>query len=353
MTNRQNNPPPRRLWWRVVLCVLAVLLGLVLVAASIGYALYWRGRADLLGHDAPIETPESLVDNAEDEGRLVTYQGKTYRYNDHVVSLLFMGVDKTNINADASYGKNGQADSLFVATLDTKSGAVHIIPLSREIMTEVNVYTADGNFIGVEELQLCLAYAYGSTPEQGCENVLRSVNRLLYGLPIDAYVAIDLDGLNALNTAVGGVRVTVLEDIKFYHDPTHITHFKKGQPMTLNERTLIPYIQYRDDDIGANNRRMLRQQQFLNEFIRKATNNVKGNFTLVEKYYNTLKPYAVSDLTLSKLTYLAGTYLVGGQTSIEYLPVNGDTKLGEEYVEFYPDESSLYEAVLAAFYTKE
>lgn len=351
MTNEQTKRPIRRIL-RIALTVLAVLAALALVLASVYYALYRRGRASLLDRDNSIVTPDSLVDSAEEEGKLITYKGETYRYNDSIVSLLFMGVDKTDIQADGGYGKNGQADSLFLATLDTRTGAVRIIPLSRESMADINLYDADGKFIGTENRQLCLAYAYGATAEEGCENTARSVARMLYGMPIDGYIAIDFDGVKALNSAVGGVKVTALEDIRIpLNKPVHI--LTAGQTVTLNSETVIPYIQQRGDDLEANDRRMQRQKQFLQEFIRVAANNVKADFTLLEKYYTAVKPYAVSNLTLSEITYLASTYLVGGQPAIEYLPVTGESRLEGEYVAFHPDEASLYEAVLAAFYTKE
>lgn len=351
MTKEPNKTPKRR-GARIALIVLAVLAAIALTLGCVAYALYWHGRSSLLGHGGDIDTPESLVDSADEDGQTVTYQGADYAYNKNVVSLLFIGVDKSDINHDAVYGKNGQADSLFLAALDTKTGAVKILPISRETMAEVNVYASDGAYIGVQKLQLCLAYAYAATPEEGCENVCRSVQRLLYNIPIDGYVAIDLAGVKALNNAVGGVRVTSPEDLTFRHSPTDVTRIEKGQTITLNDKTVISYIQHRGDDVNANNRRMQRQQQFLNEFIRVAANNVKKNFTLLEKYYSIAKPYAVSDLTLSKITYLASTYLVGGRIAPNYIPVTGNTVMGEQYVEFYPDEAVLYEAVLAAFYTK-
>ncbi len=352
MTNERNNLPTRRRVLRIVLIALAVIAALALVLASVYYALYWKGRASLMDRDNNLTAPESLVDNAEQEGKLITYKGETYRFNESVVSLLFMGVDKTDINADASYGKNGQADSLFLATLDTRTGGAKIIPLSRETMVDVNLYDTHGQFIGTQNTQLCLAYAYAANAEEGCENVIRSVRRLLYGMPIDGYIAIDFDGIKALNKAVGGIKVSVLEDIKIYANKS-VRTLSKGQTVTLDNTTLIPYIQQRGNDVDANNRRMQRQKQFLNEFIRVAANKVKGNFTLLEKYYSAVKPYAVSDLTFSEITYLASTYLVGGQTAIEYLAVTGESKMGKEHVEFIPDETSLYEAVLAAYYTKE
>lgn len=351
MTNEQNNRPIHRRALRAVPILLAILAALALVLAGVYYALYWRGRASLFDRNNSIALPESLVDNAEEEGRLITYKGETYRYNESVVSLLFMGVDKTDIQADGGYGKNGQADSLFLATLDTDNGAVKIIPLSRESMVDINLYDADGKFLGTEDRQLCLAYAYGATAEEGCENTCRSVGRLLYGMPIDGYIAIDLDGVKALNNAVGGVEVSVLDDIKIYHEG-NLHHLVVGETVRLNDTTVLPYIQRRDDDLNANDRRMQRQKQFLGEFIRIAAKNIKSDFTLLEKYYNAAKPYAVSDLTLSEITYLASTYLVGGQPAIEYLPVSGESKLEGEHVAFHANETSLYEAVLAAFYTK-
>lgn len=338
---------------RGLLIALSVIAALALLAAGGYYAIYRSGRASLKDRDNIIDTPESLVDGTDDDGHTVIYKGETYRYDDSVISLLFMGVDKTDIHSDsAAYGANGQADSIFLATLNTKTGGVKVIPLSRETMTDINLYDSAGTFIGTEQRQLCLAYAYASNAQEGCENVSRSVGRLLYGMPIDGYVAVDLDGVKALNKAVGGVKVTALEDLSLFTGHSYIT-FTKGQTVTLNDTNVLAYIQLRDEDVNANERRIQRQKQFLGEFIRVAASNVKKNFTLLEKYYNAVKPYAVSDLTLSEITYLASTYLVGGQPAIEYIPVTGESKMVDEHVGFYADETSMYEAVLAAFYTKE
>ena len=42
----------------------------------------------------------------------------------------------------------------FSGAFDTVTGAIKILPISREVMTDVNVYTADGNFAGVERMQV-------------------------------------------------------------------------------------------------------------------------------------------------------------------------------------------------------
>ncbi len=82
-----------------------------------------------------------------------------------------------------------------------------------------------------------------------------------------------------------------------------------------------------------------------------AAHCVRADFTRVPAYYNVASPYLVTNVGVSRLIYIA-TALVGAPSSgIEYLPISGETVMGEEYVEFHADKTSLYEAVLGAFYT--
>ena len=70
----------------------------------------------------------------------------------------------------------------------------------------------------MEKQQICLAYAYGDGKEKSCENVLASVRRLFYNVPINTYFALDLDGISELNDAVDGVDVTSPETIATFEE---------------------------------------------------------------------------------------------------------------------------------------
>lgn len=342
MTNPLNNPRVRKglKIALVVLLVIALALGTV---AGIYAWLYYSGRQSLLGSGA-LSAPSEAVE----EDDLIVYKGKKYRYNEQVSSILVMGVDKQNIQHTGQYGENGQADVLFLMAVDSQSGAVHMVPISREAMVDVDQYALDGSYSGVETLQLCLAYSYAATGEEGCQNVMRSVSRLLYGIPLEKYVAIDLNGLSALTDAVGGVTVTSLEDMDL-----ETAWVKKDQTITLNGAQAIKYIRSRDQDTHANNRRMLRQRQFLLSFMNQTGQILQQNATRLTGLYNTAKPYLVSNVTLSELTYLAGSLLPkGGWSNPHIHNILGDTVMGEEFVEFYADRASAYEAVLATFYTE-
>ena len=62
----------------------------------------------------------------------------------------FLGVDKEAFEEGGTVGdgKAGQADALFLLVLDTKTGKSRLIAISRDTMTDVNVYSDLGNFIG-------------------------------------------------------------------------------------------------------------------------------------------------------------------------------------------------------------
>ncbi len=330
---------------RILLAVLAAIAAATVLVGGVYTYLFYSGRSALHGTGADVSTPSDIADSVEDSNRVV-YKGTTYEYNENVVSALVLGVDKESIKDDLGYGENGQADSLFVAAIDTATGAVRVIPLSRETMAEVEIYGVGGGYAGIERTQLCLAYAYGRTGQQSCENVLRSVRRLLYGVDINTYAAMDLDGLAALTDAVGGVTVTVPEDIS-----QDSISWKRGQTLTLKGKEARFFTRYRGSDVNANNRRVVRQRLFLAAFMNRMMTRVRADITRVATYYQVAAPYLVTNVGLSQITYLATTLVSAPPREIEYLTVTGDTVMGEKYVEFHADPTSLYEAVLAAFYT--
>lgn len=341
-----NPPTKRRRIRRLLLGALCALLAAAVTLGGIYWWLYEAGRQGLLVPGGSLSAPSQ----AEGDGDIVEYNGVTYRYNEKVTAILVMGVDKQDIQTQGQQGINGQADSLFLLAMDSAGGTATVLPISREIMVDVDRYAADGVYLGSQKTQLCLAYANGSDAVSGCENVVRSVRRLLYGVPINSYMAVDMAGFKALTDAVGGVTLTALEDV----EGPDGQNIKKGQTVTLRGSRAQRYIQSRGQDVEANNRRMARQKQFFGAFIGTAGRQLKKDFTKLMTYYNIAKPYVVSDLTLSQITYLA-TVAVSKNAfnGFRYLSITGSTVMGEEFVEFHADRISVYEAVLEMFYTPE
>ena len=60
--------------------------------------------------------------------------------------------------------------------------------------------------------QLAYAHTYGTGMEDSCENMKKTVSKLLGGVAIDYYVSMNVEAIAPLNDAVGGVTVNVVHD---------------------------------------------------------------------------------------------------------------------------------------------
>ncbi len=327
---------------KVLIIIISIILAIILGLVSTFFILSHIGKKQFHEEDTHISNEEVKIE----DDTTITYQDKEYVLNKNIVSTLVIGVDRENINQNLGAGNNGQADVIFVATVDTKTKKATIIPISRETLVEVNLYTNEGKFAGTQEQQICLAYAYGTTPQKCSENVLISVKRLLYGININRYVAIELEGIAKLTNMVDGVPITCLEDIKLEN-----TQYTKGQSVNLKGKLAINYIQRRGNDLQANDRRMQRQKQFLSALINKTGNAVMNDFTKLGTFYSELSPYFSTSVSLAQVTYLAQECLtMNFGDSLNYQSIEGTLQQGEKWVEFIPNEDAVLQTVIDTFY---
>lgn len=330
---------------KVLIIILCVILSLLLAAVSTFFVLTYVGKKQFHAEDANT----SMADVTIEDDSTIVYNDQKYTLNENVVSVLVLGIDRENINENLGNGNNGQADVIFVATIDTKTKKFCIIPLSREIMTDVNLYTSDGQYAGTQKEQLCLAYSYGNTAENCSKNVMTSVKRLFGGINISSYVTIEMEGVSRLTDMVGGIEVTSLETIN-----NKYINAVAGKKINLNGDKALNYIQWRDDDLEANTRRMLRQQQFLSQLVSKTGNAVLNDFSNLTKYYTELSPYFSTNVSLAQTTYLAQTCLTANiGENIDYKTIDGTLTQGEKWVEFNLNEQSLLQTVIDVFYVKK
>lgn len=143
----------------------------------------------------------------------VTYQGQTYEYNRELTNILFMGVDKKEeVTLQDTPGTAGQADCIMILSLDEKTQTGKVLQISRDTMTDVDIYDVNGNFYTSVEAQIATQYAYGNGEKSSCWAMEKTVSELLYELPVDAYISLYIDSISTLNDAVGGVTLTIPED---------------------------------------------------------------------------------------------------------------------------------------------
>ncbi len=328
-------------------CVLILAAFLILEAI---------GRNQMLEMDeAKIEISEQVKENLDikdnDDGKTIKYKGETYRLNENMTTILCMGIDKEDMSAEG-YGANGQADANILLAIDTETGKTTAIAINRDTMINTNVYSDSGKFLGAEKEQLCLGFANGDGEEKSAENMMKSVSSLLYGIPVNSYIAIDLEAIGPLNELVGTVKVSSPETISSYSG----YRFEKGETYTLDSaEEAEAFVRARDVTVlDSNVSRMERQKVYLKAFSSAAIKKTKQDITFPVGLYGAITDYNINDLSIPKIVFLTSTIIKGRENvNLKFLNVEGEVKRGEEKAEFYPDDKELFELVLKVFYEKE
>ena len=167
---------------------------------------------------------EAGADETESQSGIIEEDGKKYKLNPDIKTVLFMGVDKEE-KADLGNnpGENGQSDSLNLLVLNKEEKTAQIIQISRDSMVGIDIYDVTGNRLMTENGQIALQYAYGDGVEESCRLTSEKVSELMYGVNVDSYFSLTLEGLVAATDAVGGITLIQLL----------ILHLKKVQKLLL------------------------------------------------------------------------------------------------------------------------
>ncbi len=341
----------------------AVLLILLIFFARLGteafrvlgcYDLFLSGRDLLLNRNATsVDIADSLTSKDGetipvyrlDDGKTIIYKGHTYHLNEDLVTVLFLGIDREISEEDTVAGEGGQCDVVMLMGMDTKTGEATVLNISRETYAQVEIFSSNGHYIETQYQQIALSYAYGNGKDTSCENAVRSVSSLLYGLPVSSCVAIDMEGIQAANEAVGGVKLTSLVD---YKGPDGIT-FVKGKTYELHGAELDRYIRLRAHTMEGNENRMRREKQWITEFCDLVVTRSIRNITFPVKLFSSLSPYMSTTLTVPNVTFLSSCFLRNG-ARFEFRNIDGTYDILNGSAVFYPDEVDLFEAILQVFY---
>ena len=322
----------------------AAILAVVLVLLA-GMLLLQRWENT---QDAPVFSSgeaSSVEAGAPVDGREITYyNGTAYARREDLETVLLLGVDKFEGETPEGYLNNQQADFLLLLVMDKQNETCTPIQLNRDTMTQIQILGVTGEPAGTFTGQLALAHTYGSGEEDSCENTVLAVENLLYGVGIDHYVSLTMDGVALLNDLVGGVTVEVLDDFSGIDDS-----LVQGETVTLKGQQALTYVRSRGGlEDSSNLHRMERQRQYLAALQQqlKAAVQQEDGFTLDALLQ--LNEYMVSDCTVDQLSEL-GDSLAAYQVS-DILTTPGDAQEGEEFMEFTVDEAALQQLVMDVFY---
>jgi LCP family protein required for cell wall assembly len=320
-----------------------IAAALVVLAAGAGVFAYTKYKAAQQA-SGDVATKEGTSVSASE----ITWNGKTYRYNDHLSNFLFLGVDtREKTETKTGQADAGQADALYLLSWDRLEGDITVISIPRDTMTQIETFGPGGESLGKSRDHISLSYAYGDGGYESCELAEEAVSELFYGLPIDGYCALNMDGLPTLTDGVGGITVTVPNDSLEEVD----ARFAKGASVMLKGEDTELFVRYRNIDISQSAlTRMERQQEYIRAFgetLKKASEEKE----LVTDLYTAIEPYMVTNMGKSRFIDLTESLSEGGEVKRWTIP--GEGVRGKEYDEYLVDDDTLYEKTVETFYVEK
>lgn len=280
----------------------------------------------------------------------VRYNGEVYDYNEDITTFLVMGIDKNDdkVEAVAEGTDGGQADALFLLVLNPHDQSIKIIGINRNSMTDVDIYDEYGKYQTTVKAQIATQHGFGNGVEKSCEYQVNAVSKMFYQLPIHGYAAINMSAIPTINDQVGGVDVTVLEDLTKF-DKSLV----KGADVHLEGMQAYHYVKSRDVNIyGSSDMRLERQRQYLNGFIDAARRESSVNPNAAVDLFTSIMDMMVTNITVDEVSYLAPLITGYSFDTDDLRMIEGTNQKNGDFEEFIIDEDSLYQTIIDVFYEK-
>lgn len=291
------------------------------------------------------EEHQSISYRERDQEEVVEYDGRRYAYNDHLSNYLFLGIDsRDTVDTYENRHDVGQADAIFLLSYDRAKETIQCLVIPRDTMTDIRFIAMNGADLGTVKEHINLQYAYGDGRHKSCQLMEEAVSSMLYGVPIESYCSLNMDGIQLLSHVIGEVTVTVPNDSLEKVNPA----FHKGATVQITEENVEQFVRYRDITISQSAlARTERQKAFLKAAALSAKEQYGKDPSLIGILYECLKPYMVTNMgndIFAKL--LTASY--DTETGIHTLPGIGEA--GEQYDVYHIDDDGLFELILQIFY---
>lgn len=334
--------PHKKIWVRV--CLFLVVFIVVVVSA---FFVIRANSEKRLKSEARKNSAANTTETETKKAYDLEYEGKKYAYKEDIINILCLGIDKElEMNQARETGSMGLADAIFILSIDTKENRMRVIAIPRDTIVPIKILDTDGNNMGTEKKQITLQFAYGKTAEESGKLMVDTVSQVMYKLPIQRYCAINFQALPVMNDAIGGVEVTVLEDMTWWR-----AEFTEGNTLLLKGDVALDYVRQRNEYVQASSMsRIERQKQYLMAFAAKAKEAVKQDLTIPVTLFQSIQSNMTTDVKLDEITYLSTELLETNFSSEDVFMVPGDVVMGAEYEEYHVNEEALKKIIVEVFY---
>ncbi len=307
------------------------------------------GSAPASGAAAPADSEPAVslppADDNADWQSTITFNGVNYRRRRDLKTVLFLGVDNANLTESVGEiaGNNGRADAIMLFLLDTGTKTMQTLAISRDTITDVDVYRGNGDYAYTGPMHITLQYIYGDSDRRSCFLMERTVSRLLYNVPITGSLALKMDGIPLIVEELGGITLTFPEDYS-YIDPAYVS----GAQVTLDGPATEKFVRSRDITVtGSAEQRLARETWFMHELFSQL--KAKGGMAETLQHMLTVAGDSIETNLDAETLQMLAEYDLQEET----LKVPGATVAGAVHDEYHVDEEALQQMIIELFYEPE
>lgn len=241
------------------------------------------------------------------------------------VNILLMGIKTTSSDIndyDAIYEDGydalvnsfeGLSDTMLLLRFDPREERVSVLSIPRDTRTNV-----DGLVTKIND----------ANRQGGPAMSAESVSELMGGVPIDRYMRINVQGVEKLIDALGGVEVNVPKDMKYQDDSQHLYINLKAGEQRLDGDQAMQFLRFRYDDNGDIGR-VQRQQMFMRSLANQALN--PATIGRLPKILNVIKSHVDTNLSVEELAALVGYGAQTERSDVQMLMLPGDFSNYDDY----------------------
>ncbi len=202
---------------------------------------------------------------------------------------------------------SGLTDTMMLVRLDPTQNKLSVLSIPRDTQAEIR----DHGLRKINE-----ANALGG-PSLAAE----STSHLLGDVPIDRYLRVNVQAIEKLVDALGGVTVYVPKDMKYQDDSQHLyINLKEGKQHLDGNKTL-QLLRFRKDNLGDIGR-IQRQQMVTRALVEQA---LKPQTLLkIPDILSILQAYIDTNLTTEELFAIAGMAAQTKRNDVQMLMLPGD-----------------------------
>lgn len=212
----------------------------------------------------------------------------------------------------------GLTDTMLLLRFDPETKKVVVLSIPRDTRT----YIAEHGMTKINEAN------YHGGPALSA----KSVSELLGGVGIDRYITINVQGVQALVDALGGVTVHVPKDMKYQDDSQRLYINLKSGRQQLDGNKVLQLLRYRQDENGDIGR-IQRQQMVMRALMEQSLN--PATVSRFPSLLNVVQSHIDTNLTVEELVALVGFASQVNRSNTKMLMVPGEFSSPGEYKASY------------------